>query len=147
MQEILQELKELKLVLAKLIGHPDPSVTEPFSQEALDKAAKEFQKLSIERGDWVEEYNIDKYIKKAPYSAGRFIREAFGFTSFFKRGSRYYYFKKDLLALAQELKDRNVDLERDIELKQDRAQFEKYITALFDPKAKKKRKPIICRLM
>ena len=142
MQEILLEIKELRKVIAQLVGHPDPSIQAPFSSDALNKAAKEFQKLNIERGEWIEEYHIDKYIKKAPYNAGKFIREELGFTSFFKRGSRYYYYRQDLIALATELKNRNIDLGRYIELKEDQARFEKYYKGFFDTTAKKKKRKI-----
>ena len=128
-------------MIAKLIGAPDPSTQNPFSVEVIEKAAKEFQQLSIQRGEWIVEYDLDKYIKKAPHGAGKFIREHFSFTSFFKRGSRYYFYKEDVLALAKELKDRNVDLRRYMELKEDQARFEKYLTAQKENnKGKKKRK-------
>src|SRR2546423_15085918 len=96
----------------------------------LEKAAKEFQQLSIERDEWIEEYHIDKYIKKASYKAGKFIREQFGFSSFFKRVSRYYYYKKDLIALAADLKERNIDLGRYIELKEYQIGFQEYYSTL-----------------
>lgn len=126
-KELLAEVKELKTLIAKLIGTSDLPTTEQFSKEALDKAAKQFQKLSIERGEWVEDSNIDKCIKHAPYRAGTFIRQEFGFSNFFKRGQTYYYNKKDLVALGKELKERNVDLGRYMEYMEDQAKFKKYL--------------------
>lgn len=140
-KELLAEIKELKTLIAKLIGTADLPAKEQFSPEALDKAAKQFQKLSIERGEWVEDSNIDKYIKHAPYRAGTFIRQEFGFTNFFKRGQTYYYNKKDLIALGKELKARNVDLRRYMEYIEDQAKFKKYLESTGENcKGKKKRK-------
>lgn len=72
-KEILFEIKQSKAAISKLIGTSELPSKEQFSKEALDKAAKQFQKLSIEKGEWVEEYNIDKYIKNARHRAGAFI--------------------------------------------------------------------------
>jgi hypothetical protein len=44
--------------------------------EALDKASKEFKKLRKENDQWVISYDINKYIKNAPYNKGK----AFTFT-------------------------------------------------------------------
>jgi hypothetical protein len=57
-EQILNELKELRYLLSRLIGTSELPLEQKFSQEALDKAAKEFQKLSIERGEWIETYQI-----------------------------------------------------------------------------------------
>ena len=129
-KEILSEIKQLKAAISKLIGTADLPAKEQFSTAALDKAAKQFQKLSIERSEWVEEYNIDKYIKNARYRAGAFIRQEFGFSNYFKRGQTYYYNKKDLMALAKELKARNVDLGRYMEYIEDQAKFKKYLSLI-----------------
>src|SRR5688572_19055125 len=99
-KEILFEIKQLRADISKLIGTSELQPKDQFSKEALDKAAKQFQKLSIERGEWIEEYNISRYIKNAHYRAGAFIRQEFGFSNYFKRGQTYYYNKKDLIALA-----------------------------------------------
>ena len=56
--EILREILELKQILSKVIGTTYESPENRFSEEALDKAAKEFHKWSIERGDWVEDEKI-----------------------------------------------------------------------------------------
>jgi hypothetical protein len=140
-KEILSEIKQLKSAISKLIGTSDFPIKEQFSKEALDKAAKQFQKLSIERGEWVEEYSINKYIKNAGYRAGAFIRQEFSFSSYFKRGQSYYYNKKDLIVLGKELKARNVDLGRYIGYIEDQAKFKKYLAiASENVKGKKKSK-------
>jgi hypothetical protein len=113
-REILAEIRELKALMAKIIGTADLAPENQFSVEALDKAALEFEKLSIQRGDWVIDDNIEKYIKNAPWRAGRFIRENFGFRNYFMRGRKCYYSKRDLIALGKELQDRKVDLVEEI---------------------------------
>lgn len=138
-QEILTELKKLRSALTQVIGVNNVSEEEQFSEEALDKAANEFQKLSIERGEWVTESDIYKYIKNAHYGAGKFIMQEFNFTNFFKKGKSYYYNKKDLMALGKELKQRNVDLKRYMEYKADSAKFKKHIAdARVNNKGKRK---------
>ena len=92
---------------------------EQFSKAYLDKAAKEFKKLSIERGEWVEESKIDKIIRDAPYRCGAFIQREFGFTNFFKYGRTTFYNRKDLLALVRELKERNINFNRLHEYRED----------------------------
>jgi hypothetical protein len=69
-KQIYIELQEIKSLLAKLIGTADNSADERFSIEAVEMAAKQFQKLSIEREEWVKDSDIQKYIKNAPYNAG-----------------------------------------------------------------------------
>lgn len=143
-QEILAEIKKLTSALTQVIGLNTLSEEDQFSKEALDKATIEFQKLSIERGDWVRENDIDKIIKNAPHGSGKFIREEFNFTNHFKRGKSYYYNKKDLMALGRELKQRNVDLERYMEYKADSAKFDKLLTdAKSNNKGKRKGKSFI----
>ena len=126
-KEILKEIKEVKSVIAKLIGVSDLPPEKRFSIEALDKVAKQFQKLSIERGEWVVSHDIDKYIKSASYRSGNFIIKEFGFSNYFKRGSSNYFNKQDLIALGKELKERNVDLSRYEELKEDQLKFHRYL--------------------
>ncbi len=141
-KQILTELKEIKMVLAKLVGSADSAPELQFSTDALNKAAKQFQKLSIERGEWIKDDEIHKYIRKAPYRAGAFIRKEFGFTNYFKKGQEYYYSKKDLIALGNELKDRNVDLRRYMELIDDQTNFQKKLEALaHDKKQRRLKKP------
>jgi hypothetical protein len=51
-KELLSEIRQLKAVISTLIGTSDLPAKERFSKEALARAAKEFKKLSIERGEW-----------------------------------------------------------------------------------------------
>jgi|GEM_PF-1119454 hypothetical protein len=139
-KEILKELKELRSMIAKLTGIPDQSGKKSFSPEAVEKAAKEFQKLIIERDEWVDSYNISKYIKGAPYNVGTFIRDEFNFTNYFKRGRNYYYFRDDIIALGKVLKKRNVNLGRYMELKADQQKLEGYIASVFQNKGEKSKK-------
>ena len=62
-KQILSEIKELKSLLAKVIGTSELPPEQQFSVEAIDKAAKEFQKLAIDRGEWVKDEDISKFIK------------------------------------------------------------------------------------
>ena len=95
-QKLLFELKELRTAISKVVGTSNKPPAIQFSKVALDKAALEFRKLSIERGDWIEEGSINKVIKSAPWRAGKFIREDFNFNNNFQKGRAYYYNKKDL---------------------------------------------------
>ena len=133
--QILNELKELRHLLSRIVGTSELPLEQKFSQEALDKAAKEFQTLSIERGEWVQDDDIRKIIKGAPYRPGKFIIENFEFKNYFKRGSKHYFNKKDLQALSTELKERNINLEVYIELIEDQEKFKKYLERV--PKSKK----------
>lgn len=127
-KEILLEIKELRTALTQVLGISDLPPDQQFLKEALNKAAKEFQKLNIERGQWVADHSVGKYIKNAGYRAGAFIRQEFGFSNYFKRGQTYYYSKKDLISLGKELKERNVDLGRYMEFIEDRTKFKKYVS-------------------
>ena len=126
-EQILNEIKELKSIIAKLLGLSNPSIENPFSAEGLEKAAKEYRKLSIERGEWVSSHDIRKFVKSASYNSANFLIKHLQFSNYFKRGSTYYFNKQDLIALAKELKDRNVDLGRYEELKVDQEKFKKYL--------------------
>lgn len=110
-----------------------------LSKDAINKAATEFQKLSIERGKWIKESEIHRIIRKAPWSCGKFIIEKFGFSNYFIRGRSLYFNRKDLIALNAELKKRNINLEKYMELVQDQEKFRKYIVSIKDPKGGKKR--------
>lgn len=138
--ELLSEIQGLKAVITRLIGTSDLPPEQQFSREALDKAAKQFQKIIIERGEWVEDRDICRYIKNSSYQAGTFIRQEFGFTNYFKRGHTYYYNKKDLIALGKELKDRNINLGRYIEYIHDLAKFKKNIADAAENKNRKRKK-------
>ena len=104
-EKILMEISKLRTAIAKVVGTSNKSSAEQFSKEALDKAALEFQKLSIERGEWIEDSGISKIIKSAPWYAGKFIREQFKLTTIFRKGGNIIgcfkrrgelYFKKHL---------------------------------------------------
>jgi hypothetical protein len=137
-KQILDEIFLIKTILSKLIGTSDGVSSDRFSNEALNKAATEFQKMSIERGDWISENNLNKYIKDAPYNgAGKFIRENFEFKNYFKKGRTYYYNKIDLLLFSKELKERNINLGRYMEYIEDRFKFKKSVSeALLNTKTK-----------
>jgi len=136
-EEILKELEQIRLVLAKIIGTADQSAENRFSEEALDKAAKEFLKMSVERGEWVEDVEISKFIKNSFYRPGDFIRKEFAFANWFKRGREYLYSKKDLIALNHELIKRNINLKRYQEFLYDKAMFEKKRASENSPKKPK----------
>ncbi len=78
--ELLAEIRSLKSAIATLIGTSDLSPKEQFSKEALSRVSKQFQKLSIDRGDWICDNDISKFIKKAPYRCGAFIIKEFQFS-------------------------------------------------------------------
>jgi hypothetical protein len=126
-KQILREMQELKIIMAKLIGTSGQTVENHFSEEALNRAQKDFLKMSTERGEWVGDDDIGKYINPAPWNAGVIIRKEFEFTNWFKRGHHYLYSKKDLIALGKELSDRNIDLKRYKELLEDKAAFDKKV--------------------
>jgi hypothetical protein len=139
--QITTELKELKLLLSKLIGSSDLPSKEQFSPQIIDKAAREFKKLSIARGEWITEGELYKYFKDAHYGSGKFIRDKFGFSNYFKQGKTTYYNKTDIVALSKELKQRNVNLTRYMELKQDQENFKKKLAdAVSNKKASKLKK-------
>jgi arginine/ornithine N-succinyltransferase beta subunit len=56
--EILAEIKELRTALTQVLGISDLPPDQQFLKEALNKAAKEFQKLNIERGQWVADHSV-----------------------------------------------------------------------------------------
>jgi hypothetical protein len=138
-KQILAELKELKSILARIIGTTDLPISEQFSMEAIDAAAKQFQKMKIERGEWVKENDIGRYLKGASWQAGKFIRTEFGFNACIKQGHYYLFNKKELTALNTALKDRNVNLDRYIDFKRDEAEFKKKLTSV--KKATKGKRP------
>lgn len=138
-KQLMSEIKLLRSVISELIGTSDLPIKQQFSKEALDKAAKDFRNLSIERGDWVSDSDINKYIKNASYRAGKFIIEEFKFTNYFRRGHTLYLNKKSLLALGKELKSRNIDLGRYIEFRDDQDKFQNYLVKAKENKKLKKR--------
>ena len=122
-----KELKQIRKLLSDLIGTNDLPVKEKFSKEAISKAAKEFRKMQIARKEWIESYEIRSVIKHANYNSGKILIEQFQFKNYFKRGSTFYFKKKDLVELGKELKKKNINLEKYDELLQDKEKFQKYI--------------------
>ncbi len=136
--QILSEIKEIKKLLSKLTGTSELPARQRFSKDALAKAAKEFRILEIKRGEWLIDYHISKVIRRVPHYAGKFIIENFEFTNYFKYGHSFYFNKKDLVALNKELKKRNVNLKKYIELIEDQEKFKKRIEDIKKPGTKRK---------
>ena len=65
--------------------------------------------------------------------------EEFKFKNYLKRGSTYYFKKKDLIDLNIELKKRNINLKKYEELLQDKEKFQKYLDSISQPEGSKKR--------
>ena len=107
-----------------------------FSEVALDSVGADFIRLNEDRLAWVKEDQIAKYIKSAPWNAGVFIRKELGFANWFKLGHEFFYSKKDLICLAEELTKRNIDLKRYKEYTEDSAAFTKKMSALKNRKHK-----------
>lgn len=138
--KIYSELKQIRKLLSIVVGTSELPASQKFSKEALTKAAKEFRKLAIERGEWISSGDIDRVIKRAPWSSYKIIVEDFKFTNYFIRGKTYYFNKKDLMELNKELKKRNIDLEKYCELVRDKEKFHKYINNIIFPKGTKTKK-------
>lgn len=137
--KVLSEMKQIRKLLSELVGTTDLSTNQKFSKEAISKAAKEFRKLSIERGKWIPSDEISKIIKHAPWHSGKIIIDKFEFINYFKRGSTFYFNRKDLVELNKELKKRNINLEKYCELLIDKEKFRKYTNAIILPKGRKTR--------
>ena len=137
--KIYIEIKQLRSLLAKVVGTQDLPKSEQFSKEAIRKAASEFRKLQTERGKWIPESDISKVIRSAGYRPGKFIIEKFGFTNYFKRGKQYFFNRKDLVALNKELKARKINLEIYMKLEEDQEKFQKYLHELKQGKKKRPR--------
>lgn len=138
-EKVLKELKGIKKMLSELIGTSELPAKEKFSKEAITKAAKEYRKMAIERGEWLTDDEISKVIRKAPWGSGKVLIEKFGFTNYFMRGRSYYFNKKDLAALNVELKKKNINLAEYCELLHDQVNFEKYRLRAVDNIGKKTR--------
>lgn len=124
--------------MAQLVGTADQPTQEQFSKEALAKASRLFQKMATQRGEWVKEDELGKYIK-ADWRAGSFIRSEFGFNACIKDGHYYLYNKKALQKLGQELKARNIDLNRYMEYKRSEVEFQKKLA--LNKKSSKGKRP------
>ncbi len=66
--------------------------------------------MQTARGEWVSSGDVDKVIKHAPFNPSKLLIEEFQFKNYFKRGSTYYFKRKDLQDLNKELKKRNINL-------------------------------------
>jgi hypothetical protein len=139
-EKVLSELKQIRKLLSELIGTSELPAKEKFSKEAISRAAKEFQKMAIERGEWVSGGEIRKVIKHADWRSDRIIIEKFGFTNYFKKGHSYYFNRKDLVILGKELKARNINLEKYQELLNDQEKFQKLVNSILFPKGTKTKK-------
>jgi hypothetical protein len=80
----LREIQELKILLAHVIGIADLPEGERFSIAALDEAAKFYHRMTIERGEWVPEAQLEKYLGPCPYSPGNLMRKTLAFTNWIK---------------------------------------------------------------
>ncbi len=123
----LKEIQDIRKLLSKIIGTSELPTRQQFSKESLDKAADEFKKLSIQRGEWITDSQISDIIKKAPYYSGKFIIEQFGFTNYFIKGKSLYFNRKSIVALNKELRIRNINLAKYIELFRNQEKFKKYV--------------------
>lgn len=138
--KILAELKQLRRLFTVLLGTEELPAKEKFSRAAIIKAASGYKKMQAERGEWISSHDIDKIIKHAPYNPSKMLIEEFQFKNYFKRGSTYYFKKKDLQDLNLELKERNIDLKVYEELLRDNDKFQKYIDSVSCSAGAKKRK-------
>lgn len=125
--QILNEIKEVHNLIAVLIGTSEQPANTRFSEEAISKAAREFKDLSIQRGEWISEYEVSRFFRDSPYYTGKFIIENFAFNNYFTKGKSRFYNRKDILALGKELKNRNVNLGKYIKLVEDKEKFQKNI--------------------
>jgi hypothetical protein len=126
-----EQLHEILHVLQKLVGEDVLEERRPFSEEALEKIAKAFRELQIKRGEWVAEDDLNKFIKHLPWhKPGKYLREDLEFQRCFKRGHTWYFYRLDVLHLAEELKKRNVQLKQYVELKEDQVKFSVFIKSV-----------------
>lgn len=137
---ILEEIREIRMILSKITGTKDLPEEDKFSEEALEKAAKEFQNMVIKRGEWISNNDLYQVFKDAAWKTDKFIIEKFGFNNYFMRGRTIYFNKKDLIALRNELKERRIDLNRYMELIEDQEKFEQSLTNLESTRGKGKKK-------
>jgi hypothetical protein len=139
-EKVLKEVKQIRVLLSELIGTSELPARQKFSKEAITKAAKEFRKLAIQRGEWITRDEIHRVVKNASWNCTKVILEKFEFSNYFKRGHTIYFNRKDLMELNKELKKRNINLKKYVELVDDKEKFQKYIDGIILPKGRKKRK-------
>lgn len=138
--KILAELKQLRRLFTVLLGTEELPAKEKFSRVAITKAAKDYRKMQAERGEWISSSDVDNIIKNAPYNPAKMLIEEFQFKNYFKRGSTFYFKKKDLVELNLELKERNINLKVYDELLRDNEKFQKYIASVSQSGGARKRK-------
>jgi len=138
--KILAELQQLRRLFTVLLGTEELPAKERFSRAAIAKAAKDYRKMQAERGEWISSGEVDDIIKHAPYNPAKMLIDEFQFKNYFKRGSTYYFKKKDLQDLNLELKERNINLKVYEELLRDNEKFQKYIVSVSQSKGIKKRR-------
>jgi hypothetical protein len=136
--QILSELKQLKRLFTVMLGTEDQPAKEKFSKTAIIKASSEFKKMQAVRGEWLSSGDVNIVIKHAPYNPAKMLIEEFQFRNYFKRGSTYYFKRRDLIDLNKELKKRNINLRTYSELLQDKEKFQKYVDSISQPKGSKK---------
>jgi topoisomerase IA-like protein len=124
----------------KLLGTEGQPAKEKFLKSAIAEAANEFKKMQTARGEWISSDELNQVIIHADWRSGKIIIEQFQFKNYFKRGTTYYFKKKDLIDLGKGMKKRNINLEKYDELLRDKEKFEKYISSITNPDGKKKRK-------
>lgn len=130
-KQILAEIKEIKNILAHLVGTIDKPATYQFSKPALDKAAKLFKELNIVKEQWVKSHDLGEYFNGGGgFGLGKFIREEFDFCDFHMKGNTYLYNKESIINLAIELKSRNIDLTRYMGLRREQSYIEQKIKEL-----------------
>ena len=139
-EKILNELKQIRKLLSEMLGTSDLPAKEKFSKMAISKIAKEFQKMAIERGEWVSSGELSEVIKHADWRSDRIIIEKLGFTNYFKRGHSWYFNRKDLIELGKELKARNINLGKYQELLNDQEKFQKLVNSIIFPKGAKRKR-------
>jgi len=137
---ILSELKQLKRLFTVMLGTEDQPAKEKFSKTAIIKASIEFKKMQAARGEWVSSGEVGNVIKHAPYNSAKLLIEEFQFKNYFKRGSTYYFKRKDLIDLNKELKKRNINLKTYSDLLEDKEKFQKYIDSISSPQRSKKQR-------
>jgi hypothetical protein len=97
--------------------------------------------LTTLKSQWVKQLDLGEYFPGCRDGLGKFIREEFEFSNYYTQGGAFFYDKKDIVALANELKSRNVDLSTYMELQKGKAQLHQRIeTAMLKAKAKGKKK-------
>lgn len=125
-KSVFSEITEIKRILSHLVGTANLPSEQQFSKAALDKAAKLFVKMKVVEDQWITNGQLGTYFKSGyGYELGKFIREEFEFTNYYTKSSAYYYNKKDIINLAEELKSRNVDLGKYMQLCQSKEHLAK----------------------